>query len=83
MIVIIAAPTVPPQPDGPPRAERITELIKQLGDDDFFVRERAQDELARLGIEATGGTAAAFQGLLKSEYDKWRRIIVDRKITTD
>ena len=42
-----------------------------------------REKLARLGIEATGGTAAAFQGLLKSEYDKWRRIIVDRKITTD
>ena len=42
-----------------------------------------REKLARLVIEATGGTAAAFQGLLKSEYDKWRRIIVDRKITTD
>jgi Flp pilus assembly protein TadD len=31
---------------------RIAQLIKQLGDDDFFVRERAQQELAQIGIEA-------------------------------
>ena len=31
---------------------RITQLIKQLGDDDFFVRERAQQELAQVGVEA-------------------------------
>ncbi len=42
-----------------------------------------RDKLARLGIEATGGSPAAFQALLKTEYDKWRRIIDERKITTD
>jgi tripartite-type tricarboxylate transporter receptor subunit TctC len=42
-----------------------------------------KEKLARLGIEATGGSVAGFQGLLKTEYDKWRHIIVDRKITTD
>ncbi|MEY2620243.1 MAG: hypothetical protein RIT26_63, partial [Pseudomonadota bacterium] len=42
-----------------------------------------RDKLARLGIEATGGTPGAFQTLLKTEYDKWRRIIDERKITTD
>ncbi|HEX3655505.1 MAG TPA: hypothetical protein VHV55_06860 [Pirellulales bacterium] len=33
-------------------SERIAQLIKQLGDDDFFVRERAQQELAQIGVEA-------------------------------
>jgi tetratricopeptide (TPR) repeat protein len=32
--------------------ERIAALIEQLGDDDFFARERAQAELARIGFEA-------------------------------
>jgi tripartite-type tricarboxylate transporter receptor subunit TctC len=42
-----------------------------------------KEKLARLGIEATGGSVSGFQSLLKSEYDKWRHIILDRKITTD
>lgn len=42
-----------------------------------------RDKLARLGIEATGGTQLAFQSLLKTEYDKWRRIVDERKITAD
>jgi tripartite-type tricarboxylate transporter receptor subunit TctC len=42
-----------------------------------------REKLARLGIEATGGSTAAFQALLRSEYDKWKRIIVERKITAD
>jgi tripartite-type tricarboxylate transporter receptor subunit TctC len=42
-----------------------------------------REKLARLGIEATGGSPAAFQSLLRTEYDKWRRIIVERKITAD
>lgn len=48
------------KPEPPPKAapgkdateKRIAELIKQLGDDDFFVRERAQQELAQIGVEA-------------------------------
>ena len=42
-----------------------------------------RDKLARLGIEATGGSPAAFQTLLRVEHDKWRRIIVERKISAD
>ena len=42
-----------------------------------------RDKLARLGIEATGGSPAAFQTLLRAEHDKWRRIIVERKISAD
>lgn len=32
--------------------ERIRQLIAEMGHDDYFVRERAQAELARLGLEA-------------------------------
>ena len=42
-----------------------------------------REKLARLGIEATGGTPAQFQTLIKTEFDKWRRIIIERKITAD
>ncbi|MBX7165774.1 MAG: hypothetical protein K1X74_05445 [Pirellulales bacterium] len=33
-------------------AERLQKLIAQLGDDSFFVREKAQEELAAIGLEA-------------------------------
>ncbi|MGE0608854.1 MAG: tetratricopeptide repeat protein [Pirellulales bacterium] len=39
--------------------ERIAELIQQLGDDDFFVRERAQTELQGIGFEAFDALTAA------------------------
>src|SRR5688572_15532073 len=38
---------------------RIAELIEQLGDLDYFVRERAQEELAKLGFEAFDALEAA------------------------
>ncbi len=31
---------------------RVQQLIAQLGDNDYFVRERAQNELAKIGFEA-------------------------------
>jgi len=40
-------------------AERIARLIAQLGDDDYFVRERAQQELAQIGFEAYDALSAA------------------------
>ena len=36
----------------PATDEQAAKLIAQLGDDDYFVRQRAQDELARLGFDA-------------------------------
>jgi len=38
---------------------RIAELIEQLGDMDYFVRERAQEELAKAGFEAFDALEAA------------------------
>jgi hypothetical protein len=43
----------------PVSVERINRLIKQLGDKDYYVRQRAQDELARLGFEAFDALGAA------------------------
>ena len=40
-------------------AERIGRLIEQLGDGDYFVRERAQQELAQIGFEAFDALSAA------------------------
>jgi len=37
----------------------VTQLIEQLGSDDYFVRERAQSELAELGFEAFEALSAA------------------------
>lgn len=39
------------QPDEA-NADRVARLIRQLGDNDFFIRERAQAELAGIGFEA-------------------------------
>ena len=41
------------------RQERIDKLIEQLGDKDYYVRQRAQDELARLSFEAFDALTAA------------------------
>lgn len=40
-------------------AERVARLIAQLGDNDYFVRERAQQELAQIGFEAFDALSAA------------------------
>ncbi|HVC97741.1 MAG TPA: tetratricopeptide repeat protein [Pirellulales bacterium] len=40
-------------------ARRISRLIEQLGDGDYFVRERAQQELAQIGFEAFDALSAA------------------------
>jgi tripartite-type tricarboxylate transporter receptor subunit TctC len=42
-----------------------------------------KDKLSRLGIEPVGGTSAEFTTMLARESAKWRKIIVDRKITAD
>ena len=39
--------------------QRITRLIEELGDDDYFVRERAQAELAKYSFEAFDALSAA------------------------
>ena len=47
--------------DGPAAGfpEQIDKLIAQLGDKDYYVRQRAQEELARLGFEAFDALSAA------------------------
>jgi tripartite-type tricarboxylate transporter receptor subunit TctC len=42
-----------------------------------------RDKLSRLGIEPVGGSASDFNAMLARESTKWRKIIVDRKITAE
>lgn len=46
---------------------------------DADVKER----FARLGAEPTGGTPQAFASLVRADTAKWKKIIIDRKITAD
>ncbi len=55
-----AAGQTPPAAGQPSAsAEQINRLIRQLGDDDYFVRQQAQDELAKLGVDAFDALSAA------------------------
>ena len=49
------------QPAGkdPAKAKQIEKLIRQLGDNDYYARERAQDELARMRFDAFDALSAA------------------------
>lgn len=42
-----------------------------------------KDRFARLGAEPAGGTPQAFAAMVKRDTAKWKKIITDRKITTD
>ncbi len=42
-----------------------------------------KDRFARLGAEPTGGTPQAFAAMVKTDTSKWKKIIDDRKITSD
>jgi len=46
-------------PASPSTLERIERLTEQLGDEDYFVRQRAQEELARYSFEAFDALTAA------------------------
>jgi tripartite-type tricarboxylate transporter receptor subunit TctC len=46
---------------------------------DADVKER----FARLGAEPTGGTPQAFAAMVKTDHAKWKKIITERKITSD
>ncbi len=54
-----------------------TALNAALTDPD--VKER----FARLGAEPTGGSAARFTQIAKADYEKWKAIIAQRRITAD
>jgi tripartite-type tricarboxylate transporter receptor subunit TctC len=42
-----------------------------------------KDRFARLGAEPTGGTPEAFAAKVKAESAKWKKIIAERKISSD
>jgi tripartite-type tricarboxylate transporter receptor subunit TctC len=46
---------------------------------DADVKER----LARLGIEPVGGTPAQFAAMATADRAKWKKIITERKLTSD
>ncbi len=46
---------------------------------DSDVKER----FARLGAEPTGGTPQAFAAMVKSDTNKWKKIISERKISAE
>ncbi len=52
------APVGPASPASGPAAE-IDKLVRQLGDNDYFARQQAQDSLAHLGFEAFDALNAA------------------------
>ncbi len=42
-----------------------------------------KERFARLGAEATGGSAPRFAQVVKADHDKWKAIIAERKIVAD
>ncbi|MGH8856721.1 MAG: Bug family tripartite tricarboxylate transporter substrate binding protein [Polaromonas sp.] len=42
-----------------------------------------KERFARLGAEPAGGTPQAFAAMVKTDTAKWKKIIAERKITTD
>jgi predicted Zn-dependent protease len=56
---LLAAAADKPAPPADTAGQRITALIEQLGDQDYFVRERAQQELAKFSFEAFDALNAA------------------------
>jgi RNA polymerase sigma factor (sigma-70 family) len=55
------------RPVAPVPAERLRNLIAQLDDDDFNVRERATEDLAKLGGAANGALRQALEGQPSAE----------------
>lgn len=54
-----AAPAANPARNEPATAAQIDKLVRQLGDKDYYVRQRAQEELSRLGFDAFDALSAA------------------------
>jgi tripartite-type tricarboxylate transporter receptor subunit TctC len=42
-----------------------------------------RDRLAKLGIEPVGGTPQDFAAMAQADRAKWKKIIVERKITSE
>ncbi|NQT39042.1 MAG: hypothetical protein HQ581_16205, partial [Planctomycetes bacterium] len=51
-ILLSLADTARAEDKPSPADQRIARLIEQLGDADYFVRQRAQDDLAKIGFDA-------------------------------
>ena len=42
-----------------------------------------KDRFMRLGAEPTGGTPQAFASMVRADHAKWKKIISERKISSD
>ncbi len=58
-LVCLATASLPAAEEGDELDKQIAQLIEQLGDKDYFVRQKAQAQLAKLGFEAFDALAAA------------------------
>ncbi len=66
LAILQSGPSTAGAEESPPREssaeasqDRVAQLVQQLGDRDYFVRQRAQSELMNLGFEAFEALAAA------------------------
>ena len=59
LVLCPSAGAIGPAVTPPSDQQRIERLISQLGDEDYFVRERAQQELAKIGFKAFDALSAA------------------------
>lgn len=61
LAALASAAVLPPQPGGVEFEDRLTQLVAELGAEQYAIRERAQLELQRMGV-------AAFDVLLEAQY---------------
>src|SRR5262245_22290577 len=59
LVLCLSASAIGPAVAPPGDQQRIERLIAQLGAQDYFVRERAQQELAKIGFKAFDALSAA------------------------
>jgi WD40 repeat protein len=64
-------------------ADRIARLVKELDDDDFAVRERASEELAKLGGTADAALRKALEGQPSAELKQRVQHLLDRRPSAD
>jgi tripartite-type tricarboxylate transporter receptor subunit TctC len=62
----------------PEVVQRVNQAANQVLQDPEVI-----EKLTRLGIEPVGGSPAQFTQMLASESAKWKKIISERKITSD
>lgn len=62
----------------PAVVERVNKALNQV-----LADAEVKERLARLGIDPVGGNASDFARMVEADTVKWKRVIVERKITLD